>query len=163
MSITRVLVAGGGTLGAQSALQFALNNKKVTVYTHSVEAIERTKKRLNRFAKVYKTQDNYSAEAVDSALDGITITEKLESTLSKSDLIFECLPEDKSIKRNFFIGIQEKLRFNAIVATNSSTFLPSYFTGCFDDPTRFVAVHLANEIWSRNIAEIMPPPAPPTK
>lgn len=156
MSIKRILIAGGGTLGTQSALQFALNGKKVTVYTHSAEAIDRTKTRLGRFAEVYKTQTDYETPDVDKALGNIECVDDIETAVSDTDLIFECLPEDKEIKHGFFTGIQKALSPATIVATNSSTFLPSYFTDCFNDPSIFVAVHLANEIWTRNVAEIMP-------
>lgn len=158
MSINQVLIAGGGVLGTQSALQFALNGKKVTIYTHGAEAIARTEKRLSRFGKVYKEQTSYAPEAIDDAIAGVTSTDSLKRALQGSDLVFECLPEEKSLKHDFFKNIQENLEYNAIVATNSSTFLPSYFTDCFIDPANFVAVHLANEIWTRNIAEIMPHP-----
>lgn len=156
MSIKRILIAGGGTLGTQSALQFALNGKIVTVYTHSAEAIDRTKTRLARFAEVYKAQTDFETSAIDKALDNIECIDNIETAVSGTDLIFECLPEDKEIKHGFFTKIQIGLNPATIVATNSSTFLPSYFTNCFSDPSIFVAVHLANEIWTRNVAEIMP-------
>ncbi|HJD68897.1 MAG TPA: hypothetical protein K8V54_04055, partial [Corynebacterium kroppenstedtii] len=109
MSIKRILIAGGGTLGTQSALQFALNGKKVTVYTHSAEAIDRTKTRLGRFAEVYKTQTDYETSDVDKALGNIECVDDIETAVSDTDLVFECLPEDKEIKRGFFTGIQKGL------------------------------------------------------
>ncbi|WP_337447412.1 3-hydroxyacyl-CoA dehydrogenase NAD-binding domain-containing protein [Corynebacterium pseudokroppenstedtii] len=158
MSINRILIAGGGTLGTQSALQFALKGKNVTIYTHGAEAINRTKTRLDRFAEVYKSATNYEPEAIDKAVENIRFTDKIETGIPSADLIFECLPEDKSLKHEFFTDIAKQIKTTTIVATNSSTFLPSYFTDCFSDPSIFVAVHFANEIWVRNVAEIMPHP-----
>lgn len=158
MSIKRVLIAGGGTLGTQSAIQFALNKKIVTIYTHSGEAVNRTKTRLDRFAEIYRTKTEYTADTIDAAIENIQYTDDIKNNIPSTDLVFECLPEDKEVKTKFFSDIQTKLNPTTIVATNSSTFLPSYFTDCFDNSSIFVAVHLANEIWVRNVAEIMPHP-----
>lgn len=156
MSINRILIAGGGTLGTQSALQFALNGKIVTIYTHGTEAIDRTKTRLARFTEVYKARTDYAAPAISKTLENIECVDNIETAVSGVDLVFECLPEDKELKQRFFTKISKDLNPATIVATNSSTFLPSYFTDCFSDSSIFVAVHLANEIWARNVAEIMP-------
>ena len=43
----------------------------------------------------------------------------------------------------------------AILATNSSTLLPSQLAPATGRPDRFLAIHFANEIWSHNTAEIM--------
>ena len=46
----------------------------------------------------------------------------------------------------------------AILATNSSTLLPSMFSAETGRPDRFAALHFANMIWALNIAEIMGSP-----
>ena len=42
-----------------------------------------------------------------------------------------------------------------MVATNSSTLLPSQFAKCSGRPGKYVALHFANSIWKNNTAEVM--------
>ncbi|MBC6498244.1 hypothetical protein H7R52_01990 [Weissella confusa] len=48
--------------------------------------------------------------------------------------------------------------YETVVATNSSTLLPSAFAEATGRPEKFLAYHFANEIWKNNTAEIMPHP-----
>lgn len=45
-----------------------------------------------------------------------------------------------------------------VLATNTSSLLPSLFADSTGAPERFVAIHYANRIWSQNLAEVMGTP-----
>lgn len=159
MTIERVTVAGGGTLGAQSALQFALNKKDVTVFGRSEESIERAKRRLEVFAGKYSEDTEFGQKEIGAASAAIRFTSDPGEAFSDCDLIFECTSESIPTKREVLSLIEKYSEgTEAIIATNSSTFLPSKLSEFLDDGSRFLAVHLANEIWKRNTAEIMPHP-----
>jgi 3-hydroxyacyl-CoA dehydrogenase len=49
----------------------------------------------------------------------------------------------------------ELLPAHTLVATNTSTFLPSDFAAATGRPDKFCALHFANMIWALNYAEIM--------
>lgn len=51
MNINRVTVFGGGTLGAQAALQFALYGKQVTVLGRSDNSLEKALSRIRAYSK----------------------------------------------------------------------------------------------------------------
>ena len=53
MSIEKVVVAGGGVLGSQIALQTAFCGFDVTIWLRSEGSIERTKPKLERFKGIY--------------------------------------------------------------------------------------------------------------
>ncbi|WJY97533.1 3-hydroxybutyryl-CoA dehydrogenase [Corynebacterium fournieri] len=45
---------------------------------------------------------------------------------------------------------------DAVLATNTSTLMPSKFADVTGAPERFLVLHFANHIWIQNTAEIMP-------
>lgn len=53
MSIKKVVVAGGGVLGSQIALQSAYCGFDVTIWLRSEGSIERAKPKLERFKNIY--------------------------------------------------------------------------------------------------------------
>ena len=53
MSIKKVVVAGGGVLGSQIALQSSYCGFDVTIWLRSEESIERAKPKLERFKNIY--------------------------------------------------------------------------------------------------------------
>ena len=53
MSIKKVVVAGGGVLGSQIALQSAYCGFDVTIWLRSEGSIERTKAKLEKFKNAY--------------------------------------------------------------------------------------------------------------
>ena len=53
MSIKKVVVAGGGVLGSQIALQTAYCGFDVTIWLRSEGSIERAKPKLERFKNIY--------------------------------------------------------------------------------------------------------------
>ena len=53
MTIKKVVVAGGGVLGSQIALQSAYCGFDVTIWLRSEGSIERAKPKLERFKNIY--------------------------------------------------------------------------------------------------------------
>lgn len=155
MALKTVAIIGGGTLGTQAALQFAIHGKEVHIFVRSTASRERAALRLQRFAEIYAAQPNFDANVVHRAHESIEWTTEL-SQAAAADLIFECLPEDPAVKQEFLGQLSEHVSADTVVATNSSTLLPSALVVGYRYPENFLAVHLANEIWSRNTAEIMP-------
>ncbi len=153
-SLDSVLIAGGGTLGAQSALQFALHGKQVAIYGRSEESIARAEQRVERFRTPYINDTDFDEEAVAKAIDSIEYTTEI-SRAGDVDLVFECVAETTEAKTAIYKALRPHLRPETVVATNSSTVLPSQLAPLLAFEAQFVAIHFANEIWKRPAAEIM--------
>jgi 3-hydroxyacyl-CoA dehydrogenase len=79
----------------------------------------------------------------------------LATAVADADLLIESIPEDPSIKIDFYKKLADVAPQKTIFATNSSTMLPSQFAESTGRPAKFAALHFANEIWKHNTAEIM--------
>lgn len=155
MKIKNLTVAGSGVLGSQIAYQSAYSGLNVSVYDINDEAIEAGKKRMEGWSGRY-VEDNYgSKEQADDAFNRLTFYTDLSEAVADADLLIEAIPEKVELKREFFEKVSELAPEKTIFASNSSSLLPSQIVGAVDRPEKYLHIHFANEIWKRNIAEIM--------
>lgn len=185
MNIQKVVVAGGGVLGSQIALQSAYKGFDVTIWLRTDASIGRAQPKLERLRDIYmrtlaalKTNpaaycrgltDSPDVPAtkidelimqVTKAYDSLKLTTSWEESFSEfaPDLVIEAIAEVIDEKDAFYKKICPMLPADTIIATNSSTFLPSHMMDFTDRPDKFLALHFANEIWRNNTAEIMGSP-----
>ena len=180
MSIKKVVVAGGGVLGSQIALQSAYCGFDVTIWLRSEGSIERAKPKLERFKNIYidtleqmktdKTaycrglskKTDLSAEELDGlkkqaqdAYDSLTLTNSYEEAAADADLIIEAIAENPEQKIAFYQELAKYMDEKTILVTNSSTLLPSMFAEYTGRPEKYLSLHFANTIWKNNTAEVM--------
>ena len=184
MSFKNITVAGGGVLGSQIAFQTAFSGFSVKIWLRSEDSIQRTKPKLERLYTIYKNElteakknlgkglsfsrglipDSSSVteadidkllENVEKAHKDILLTTDLSEACKDADLIIESMAENPEAKREFYKAIDPFLSENTIVATNSSSMVPSQFRDCLSRPENYLAIHFANNIWKSNTAEIM--------
>ena len=179
MDIKNVVVAGGGVLGSQIALQSAYCGFNVKIWLRSEGSIERSAPKLDRFAGIYAqtleaTKANPAARArglsdegataeeldaliarVQPAHDGILLTTDWDEAFGDADLVIEAVAEDPAQKIAFYEELAKHLPEKTIVVTNSSTLLPSQFAEYTGRPEKYLALHFANNIWMGNTAEVM--------
>ena len=179
-----ITVAGGGVLGSQIAFQTAFCGFNVKIWLRSEESIGRTKPKLDRLYNIYKhtlseakkslgsgvslprglTPDSRSLtesdidkllEATEKAYKEIVLTTSFEEACKDADLIIESMAENPEAKKEFYKALNPHLEEKTIVATNSSSMIPSQFRDCLSRPEKYLAIHFANNIWISNTAEIM--------
>lgn len=180
MDIKNVTVAGGGVLGSQIAFQSAYCGFNVTVWLRSEGSVGRAKPKFERLRTIYlntleamKTNPqaycrglapspDMSAEEIDqlkaradAALNNITFTLSYEDAARDCDLVIEAIAENPEEKIAFYTELAKHLPEKTIIATNSSTMLPSAFAQYTGRPEKYLALHFANEIWRNNTAEVM--------
>ena len=185
MGFKNVVVAGGGVLGSQIAFQTAYRGFNVTLWLRSAESIERTKPKVERLYKIYLSEleaakakagvrgalvsrgliqdiENATVDSieklkqkVEEAYKNLKYETDLAKAVQDCDLVIESMAENPEAKVDFYTKLNAALEEKTIVATNSSTMIPSQFRHCFTRPEKYLAIHFANNIWISNTAEIM--------
>jgi 3-hydroxyacyl-CoA dehydrogenase len=155
MKITKVTLAGTGVLGSQIAFQTAFHGYVVMVYDISDDILEKSKTTFKKLGDSYKADLNASQKQIDETMDRLSFSSDLAKALANADLVIESVPEDPSIKKDFYKKLAAVAPEKTIFASNSSTMLPSQFAESTGRPAQFAALHFANEIWKHNTAEIM--------
>ncbi|MFI5776169.1 3-hydroxyacyl-CoA dehydrogenase [Nocardia sp. NPDC051570] len=156
IDIRKVTVMGAGILGSQIAFQVAYSGFEVTAYDISDAALAGAHHRFAELVATYRDDVPGAAGGkAEQTAAGIVLSADLAVAVKDADLVIEAVPEVLSIKQDTYRRLNEVAPERTIFATNSSTLLPSDmkdFTGRQD---KFLALHFSNEIWKRNIAEVM--------
>ncbi|MBO7472607.1 MAG: 3-hydroxyacyl-CoA dehydrogenase [Ruminococcus sp.] len=179
--MNKIMVAGGGVLGSQIAFQCAYAGLKTTIWLRSADSVQRAKKKLDALKESYSqtiaackygkmnylgafdTVGKQVTEAdfdlyqnkTDTVMDNIIFETDMEKAVSGQSFIIESISENMDTKKEFYNNLNKYVSNDAVIATNTSSFLPSDFKDIIDNSERFIAVHFANNIWIANIAEIM--------
>ncbi|MDB1144720.1 MAG: 3-hydroxyacyl-CoA dehydrogenase [Alcaligenaceae bacterium] len=155
MNYKKITTAGSGVLGYQVAFHVAFHGFKVSVYDINDEILDKAKAKFDVLSEAYTRDLQATPEQLQATKDNLTYTSDLALAVKDADLVIESVPENIKIKKEFYTKLAEVAPEKTIFATNSSTLLPSQFAQFTGRPEKFLALHFANNIWIRNIAEIM--------
>ena len=177
MSYKKIVVAGGGVLGSQIAFQSAYCGFDVTIWLRSEGSIGRTQPKLDSLKKTYldtiENMENgegpWAAGIADSdafdkkeciakvehAYSSLKLELDMKKAVEDADLVIESMAENEKDKIEFYQKLAPCLPAKTVIATNSSTLLPSAFAKYTGRPDKYLSLHFANSIWQNNTAEIM--------
>lgn len=178
MAIEKVVVAGGGVLGSQIAFQTAYCGFDVTIWLRSEGSIGRTQPKIDSVYKSYieaiegmadgsgawcagiaDSNAPFNKEAclakVEQAYKNLKLELDMAKAVSDADLVIESMSEDAKAKIDVYQKLAPLLPEKALLASNSSTLLPSQFAKFTGRPEKYGSLHFANSIWKNNTAEVM--------
>lgn len=152
MSINKITVAGAGTIGSQIAFQAAMHGLSVNIFDLNTEA---ARKNIEQVADMFQSAMSLSDEEIKQGKCNIKLISSDWTKAFHVNLVIEAISENIAIKRAFYEQLCRHINDNVIVASNSSTIMPSQLAGYVDHPERFLHMHFANHIWHFNAAEIV--------
>jgi 3-hydroxyacyl-CoA dehydrogenase len=156
IDIGKVTVLGTGVLGSQIAFQCAYRGFDVTAYDISEDILANARSRFGHLAETYKREVTGADDDTVAAAQGrLRLSSDLADAVGEADLVIEAVPEVLDIKRDTYTKLGRVAPEKSIFATNSSTLLPSDLKDFTGRPTKFLALHFANDTWKFNIAEVM--------
>jgi len=156
--IEKVAMVGAGTLGGQISWHSAFKGKEITVFDISDEGLQNCQKAQAGYAAIYVNDLGASEADIEAARSRLRFTTDLAEAAKTADIVIEAVPEVPEIKIDVYQKLAPLMQEHTILATNSSTLLPSLFAAETGRPDRYAALHFANLIWALNLAEIMGTP-----
>ena len=152
----KVAVIGGGYMGTQIAVQCALFGFPTSVYVRTEKSHERFNRYLEQFQIMLKKSNKFKEEKILGINQKINVWLTLEDVVSNADLIIEAVIEEAEVKKQTFIQINKFCKKEVIIASNTSTFVPSMFTECMKKPENFACIHFHTYVWTSSVVEVMP-------
>jgi 3-hydroxybutyryl-CoA dehydrogenase len=153
--LNRLTVLGGGVLGGQIAWHSAFKGKQVMVYDLYEKGLEQCRADQQRYADIYLADLGASAADMEATRSRLSFTTDMATAAAQADLVIEAVPEAPEIKIATYGELAKYLPAHTLIATNSSTLLPSQFAAATGRPDKYCALHFANLIWQMNVAEVM--------
>lgn len=137
-------VIGAGLLGHGIALELATHGKRVFLNDISesllADAMVRARVGLAALASVGRI----SEEEIDDALSRITTSTDLGESVKNADLVIEAASENLELKKKIFSELDSHAPGHAILASNSSTFVPSAYGAATSRSSNVVGIHYFN-------------------
>ncbi|WP_237065271.1 3-hydroxyacyl-CoA dehydrogenase [Microbulbifer guangxiensis] len=153
--LQNVTVLGAGVLGGQIAFHSAYKGKQVVIFDISEDSLQRCRAVHEQYVGQYQKDLGASAEEMTATQQRLRYSNSLEEAVKDAQLVIEAVPEVPDIKISVYRDLAGKLPEATILATNSSTLLPSDFAEYTGRPEQYAALHFANLIWINNVVEIM--------
>lgn len=153
--IRRIAVVGAGIMGHGIAQEFAVAGYDVALYdveeTRLRDALTRIAANLERLAAARVV----APDAAAAAPARIRPTTILADAAADADYVVEAAPENLALKRDLFAALDRLCAPAAILASNTSTFVPSSLGTATNRPDRVLVTHYFNPPFLVPLIEIV--------
>lgn len=155
MSIDRIAVVGGGTMGNGIAHVAAQNGKEVRLIDVSRDVLDRAlatiAKNLDRQVK----KGLIDQEARDVALSRIQAVDDLAGGASGVDLVIEAVPERPELKYSIFETLDRVAASETILASNTSSISITEIAARTGRPDKVIGMHFMNPVPVMKLVEVI--------
>ena len=150
----KIGVIGSGTMGSGIAQSFAAKGFEVFMMDISKEAVDRgllmISKNLDRLVKKEKITEEVK-EDILSNVAGVTSLNGLEDC----DVVIEAASENMDIKKNIFKELDEILKEEAILATNTSSLSITEIAVATNRADKVIGMHFFNPVPVMKLIEVI--------
>lgn len=155
-SIKSVGVIGSGIMGSGLAEVTARAGFDVVVRSRTQAGADAVLARIDAVLSKQVSRERISESDRDSILARISVTDDLHK-VGDCDLVIESVVEDMDIKRDLFSRLDEIVRSDAILATNTSTLAVVELAMATKHPERVCGIHFFNPAPMMKLVEIIAP------
>jgi 3-hydroxybutyryl-CoA dehydrogenase len=154
LKIQTIAVIGGGTMGSGIATVFALNGYDVALVEVDNKRMEQGLVRINDNLTRLLQKEKITYQVKEETLSGISRIVGLKKIDSDTDLIIEAVNENKELKIRIFIELDNLLKPESIIASNTSSIsITELSAGVRAD--RFIGIHFMNPVPVMQLVELI--------
>src|SRR3954452_5706375 len=140
---TTIGVVGLGTMGAGIAEVFARNGFSVVGVEQGEDQVARGRGHVQHSTDRAVKRGKLQPDEQQAIFDRITLTTSL-SDLKECDLVVEAVIEHLDLKRAIFQQLDEIVRPDAVLATNTSSLSVTEISAATSNPGRVIGMHFFN-------------------
>jgi 3-hydroxybutyryl-CoA dehydrogenase len=152
LAIEKIQVVGAGQMGSGIAQVAAQAGLAVHLADVEQEMVERGLETIKKNLSGSVDKERISQEEMDEAMGRI---ESGTEYAPDADLAIEAVPETLDIKTKVFQALDEQLKDEAILATNTSSISIAELAAQTSRPERFIGMHFFNPVPVMNLIEII--------
>jgi len=153
--INKITVVGPGMMGHAIAQEFASTGYAVMLYGRSDERLQQALQKMERNLNELAEWDILARDEVRPALDRIETTTALEKAGAGADLVVESIIEDLEVKQQLFTDLDRICPPHTILASNTSSLLPSALGAATRRPDRVLIAHYFNPPYLMPLVELV--------
>jgi 3-hydroxybutyryl-CoA dehydrogenase len=153
--IHRVAVIGAGLMGHGIALEFAAHGYTVRLHDRDEAQLDRAQGGITEGLAQLVDVGRISRADLAAAPDRIVLGTDLPAAVAEADLVIEAVTEDLDVKRALFRDLDRGTPPHAILASNTSTFLPSLLAAATRRADRVLVTHYFNPPYLLPLVELV--------
>ncbi|MGV9799141.1 3-hydroxyacyl-CoA dehydrogenase family protein [Mycobacterium sp. NPDC003449] len=158
MHLNRLLVVGTGAMGSQIALVSARAGLRVSCHDIDATRFDDALSALRNRSARDIAKGNRGAAEEDAAFARLEFGTDLPALASGADFVIEAALEDVDVKRDLLAALDRHTPPHAILATNSSGFMPSQLADATRRPGQVCNLHFFNPALRMQCVEIVAGP-----
>ena len=147
MTKARIAVIGAGLMGHGIAQVFALAGHDVTIYDPAVAILDSAKARI--LTNLKELGDD------QSAVERVRPIADLAAAVSDADYVVEAVLEDLALKQKLFVEIEQHVREQTILASNTSVIPITKIMGGLRGRSRALGTHWWNPPYLVPLVEVI--------
>ncbi len=152
-TIESVAILGGGLMGAGIAESASIAGVPVII-RELPEFIDAARGRLEKSLDGAVKRGKLDAGQRDAALANITFTSELKDVADR-DLVIEAVPENLDLKLSIMKSLDQIVRPDTILASNTSAIPIAQLGGVVSNPERVVGLHFFSPVPAMKLVEIV--------
>ena len=153
--IQRVAVIGPGMMGHCIAQEFGLAGFDVSLNGRNQGRLADALKKIERNLRELADWEIISEADVVPALNRISISTDLQGAVSDADFIVEAVLEVLELKQDLFARLERFCTKRTILASNTSSLMPSMIAERLEHPERFIIAHYFNPPYLMPLVEVV--------
>ncbi len=147
-------VVGAGTMGNGIAHVFALAGMDVVLVDAVPEALDQARSKIEKNLSRQLSKNRIDAAEAKAALERVRTETDME-TLASAPLVVEAVPESLDLKLEIFGRLDDVIRPDAILASNTSSISITEIAGSISRPQRFIGMHFMNPVPMMQLVEVI--------
>ena len=155
-NIRSVAVIGAGLMGHGIAIEFALAGYDVRLHSHSEESLDRARGMIQDSLERLQDLGRVSGQQARSVPDSVRMSTDLGELVADADLVIESIYEDIEAKTDLFAQLDDLCPERTILASNTSSFLPSRLAAATTRPDKVINAHFLNPPFFVPLVEVVP-------
>lgn len=154
MSEQTLFVAGAGFMGTGIVQNAAMHGVEVTLYDISELNLQRGEANLKKAFEREIKRERMTQEEVDACMERIHYTSKIRDCRT-ADFIIEAIIENEKIKGEMFSMLDNFVKEDAIMASNTSSISITTLASNLEDPSRFLGMHFFSPVPKMVLMELV--------
>ena len=151
----KIAVVGAGTMGAGIAYVAAAAGMDVGLCDADGPALRHGLARVATDLRAGVARGKLDQSTADESLQRVRGSAYLAEAVRDADVVIEAVVEDMDVKRDLFARLEELVRPDTVLATNTSALSVTEIMAVLADPGRGLGMHFFNPVRAMRLCELV--------
>jgi 3-hydroxybutyryl-CoA dehydrogenase len=153
-SIKQVTIIGAGSMGHGIGQEFAVAGYNVVLHDINKERLDLALQRIRTNLLELSDWDVFPKGEIEPSMDRIRTTTSFDDAAKHADMVVEAVFENLELKQETFRKLDHICENHTILASNTSTLMPSSLASVAHHPERVLVTHFYNPPYLMPLVEV---------